>query len=185
MGVLAGCTSSKTIASVSNPLFPTWHLDAEPTSLLTIFSLCRQLSTRLCQKGVPEGDRWAGELPSHPCECQADPLPTSSRWIHFWFLQPVQPSCNPSETPTQEAGTLFFCNLGSILWGPSASSEPSARVTQQSPPECLSLCVQGPSSRLLSFHIPISSSYSSDLGGNHFLHLLHRYSSISSDFLAP
>ena len=73
MGVLAGCTSSKTIASVSNPLFPTWHLDAEPTSLLTIFSLCRQLSTRLCQKGVPEG---TGERENFP------PIPVNVRLTH-------------------------------------------------------------------------------------------------------
>ena len=173
MGVLAGCTGSKTITSVSNPLFPTCIGMLSPCLCWPYFPFVSSLLLgSLHQKGVPEGDRWAGELPSHSCECLADPLPTSSWWIHFWFLRPVQLSCKPSETPAQEAGILFICNLGTTLRGPSASSEPLAWVTQQSPAECLSLCAQGPSSRLLSFHIPISSSYSSDLGANHFLHLL-------------
>lgn len=150
------------------------HWDAEPMSLLTHFPFAGSFLLGSARRGC---QRETGEPENFP------PIPvnvrlthssefTSSQWIHFWFLQPVQLSCKPSETPAQEAGTLFFCNLGTTLRGPSASSELLAWVTQQSPPECLSLCAQGPSSRLLSFHIPSSSFYSSNLAGNHFLHLL-------------
>lgn len=174
MGVLAGCTSTKTIASVSNPLFPTCIGMLSPCLCWPYFPFASSFLLGSARRGC---QRETGERENFP------PIPvnvrlthssefTSSQWIHFWFLQPVQLSCKPSESPAQEAGTLFFCNLGTTLRGPSASSELLAWVTQQSPPECLSLCAQGPSSRLLSFHIPSSSSYSSNLGGNHYLHLL-------------
>lgn len=136
MGVLAGCTSTKTIASVSNPLFPTCIGMLSPCLCWPYFPFASSFLLGSARRGC---QRETGERENFP------PIPvnvrlthssefTSSQWIHFWFLQPVQLSCKPSESPAQEAGTLFFCNLGTTLRGPSASSELLAWVTQQSPP---------------------------------------------------
>lgn len=146
-GGLASCAVTKLLPQLQTHSSLLCFRMLSPT-LLTIFSLCQLLPTRLRLQGVPEGDRWVGELTSHPCECQADaarrqqpvnPLLVSPT---VWKIQTAWDA--PLCCCTTPVFVNFFCTdtvCTSFYWcSEAAKKHPSAADTQnEQMPEPLTL----------------------------------------------
>ena len=130
VGGLASCAVTKLLPQLQTHSSLLCIRMLNPT-LLTIFSLCQLLPTRLRLQGVSEGDRWVGELTSHPCECQADAAPRQELVNPFlvsptvWKIQTAwdAPLCCYT-TPVFSVFVIFSAQIQTVLPSTDVQKQP-------------------------------------------------------------